>query len=93
MIDNLFFTKLISKTDGKIDWNENPIILERKIRAYKNWPGAYTEVNGKILKITKAHIDNGKLVIDRVQLEGKNEMDFEEFQRGYRKNLDFLKKI
>jgi len=87
------YTKLIQKSDGKIDWNNAPEKIERKIRAYYPWPGAYTTINGKILKICQAHMNNDKIIIDRVQLEGKKEMSFDEFARGYHKPIDFLTKI
>jgi hypothetical protein len=31
--------------------------------------------------------------LGKVQLEGKNKLDFEEFIKGYRKELDFSDKI
>ena len=36
------YTKKIMKEDGLIDWNEPPEIIDRKIRAFTPWPGAYT---------------------------------------------------
>ncbi len=61
------------------------------------WPQAWTTVklttnnkqtSEKRLKILKAHIENEKLVLDLVQLEGKNEVSWNEFKRGY-PNLSF----
>jgi hypothetical protein len=37
----------------------------------------------KRLKILRAHLENDRLVLDSVQLEGKSEVSWEEFQRGY----------
>ncbi len=62
--------------------NETPEIIERKIRAYNPWPGAYTFIDGKRLIITKAEIKNTSLKIKRVKPEGKNEMIFEDYLRG-----------
>lgn len=39
----------------------------------------------KRLKIHKLHLEKGELVLDEVQLEGKNKVSFEEFKRGYPK--------
>lgn len=86
-------TKLIKKNDGKVDWNISGSEIVRQIRAFQPWPGSFTIVHGKRLKICQAHIENDKLIIDRVQMEGKKEMEFAEFLRGYHKNLDFLIKI
>ncbi|MBU1179152.1 methionyl-tRNA formyltransferase [Patescibacteria group bacterium] len=70
------YTKLFTKKDGEIDWNEPPEIIERKIRALAPWPGAYTFYNGKRIIIAAAELDDkGKLVIKRVKPEGKKEME------------------
>lgn len=47
------FTHLINKEDGFINWEEDAILIERKIRAYQPWPTAQTfiERNGKIMRI------------------------------------------
>lgn len=47
-------TKIIEKSDGRINWNDPAAIIERKVRAYKPWPSAYTFWNGKLLKIIEA---------------------------------------
>ena len=47
-------TKILSKADGLIDWHQSASIIERKIRAYQPWPGAYTYWNGKKLDIIEA---------------------------------------
>lgn len=35
------------------------------------------------LKILKAHLENEKLILDEVQLEGKNPVTWQQFQQGY----------
>jgi methionyl-tRNA formyltransferase len=47
-------TKLIRKSDGKINWNEEAEKIERQIRAYNPWPMAFSFWNNKNLKILKA---------------------------------------
>jgi methionyl-tRNA formyltransferase len=34
----------LTRDDGKIDWAESAEIIERKIRAFNPWPGAFTEI-------------------------------------------------
>jgi methionyl-tRNA formyltransferase len=34
----------LTRDDGKIDWSEPAEIIERKIRAFNPWPGAFVEV-------------------------------------------------
>lgn len=35
----------LMRADGKIDWSEPAELIERKIRAFDPWPGAFTEVS------------------------------------------------
>ncbi len=80
------YTKIIKREDGEIDWQNTPEEIERKIRAFSPWPGAYTfwNKNGKVsrLKILKARLKEGKLELEEVQPEGKKPMGFAEFLRG-----------
>lgn len=81
--DEATYTKKITKKDGEIDLNGPAEIIERKIRAFTPWPGAYFFANGKRIIITDAELDEKeKLKIKRVKPEGKKEMDFADFLRG-----------
>ncbi len=55
------FTKLLKKEDGKIDWNQGAAQIERKVRAYLGWPGAYTKWQEKRIII----LDSEVLASDR----------------------------
>jgi methionyl-tRNA formyltransferase len=46
----------LNRESGRINWNEPAEVIERKIRAYNPWPGAFTELNGRKLKIFSAGI-------------------------------------
>lgn len=46
--------RMISKTDGKIDWTLPAEVIERHIRGFDPWPSAFTYRGGKLLKIWKA---------------------------------------
>jgi len=37
-----------------VDWQQPAAALERAVRAYAPWPGAYCMWNGKLLKIVRA---------------------------------------
>lgn len=41
----------LSKDDGLIDWAQPVDQIDRQVRAYNPWPGAYTTWNGQRLKI------------------------------------------
>lgn len=45
------YTNMISKADGQIDWSHTAVRIDRLVRAFTPWPGAYTYWDGKLLKI------------------------------------------
>ncbi|MDA3840331.1 MAG: methionyl-tRNA formyltransferase [Patescibacteria group bacterium] len=48
--------KKTSKEDGKIDWLKEASYIEKQIRAMSTWPGAWTKIDGKLLKIIEADL-------------------------------------
>jgi len=69
-----------------------PENVHRFIRAMHPWPTAWTYVSlqskeknqkEKRMKILKAHLEKDTLVIDEVQLEGKNSVSWRQFNEGY----------
>jgi len=69
--------------------------IDRKFRAFTPWPGVWTLINPtnptnlqirqikKRMKILEMHVENGKLILDVVQLEGKKPVSWEQFQKTY----------
>lgn len=57
--------------------------IDRKYRALHPWPGVWTTVKGKRLKILAVHTSNGKLVPEEVQLEGKKPVAWTQFHTAY----------
>jgi methionyl-tRNA formyltransferase len=53
---------LIKKEDGKIDWNKSAEEIERQVRAFNPWPGAYALWDGKMLKIKKTEVHDASEV-------------------------------
>ena len=51
------YAPIIKKEDGRIDWTQEAIVIERRIRAFNPWPSAYSTFQGKLLKIFKAQPD------------------------------------
>jgi len=68
-----------------------PKNIERFIKSMKPWPMAWTKIklNTKShrLKIINAHLEDNCLVLDKVQLEGKNEVAWKQFSEGYPKAI------
>jgi methionyl-tRNA formyltransferase len=48
------YSKLITGEDAGIDWHLSAPELWRRVRAYNPWPGCYTRLQGKRLKIHEA---------------------------------------
>jgi methionyl-tRNA formyltransferase len=46
------YTKIISKADGKVDWQKSAPEIYNQFRAFYIWPGIWTTWNGKKIKIT-----------------------------------------
>ncbi|HEY0733559.1 MAG TPA: methionyl-tRNA formyltransferase [Herpetosiphonaceae bacterium] len=51
------YCSLLRKEDGQIDWTKPALVIERAIRAYDPWPGAFTTWQGQPLKIRTARVD------------------------------------
>src|SRR5438477_3072589 len=52
----------LKRDDGKIDWSEPAEVIQRKIRAFNPWPGAFMKIDERNLKIFSASV---------VELSGK----------------------
>jgi methionyl-tRNA formyltransferase len=98
------YAPMINKEDGRLDFSRPAVELERQVRAYNPWPGAFTYWKGQVLKIHHAHIahatdstpgrqisyqhspaittGDGLLVIDELQLAGRNIQSGTAFLRG-----------
>ncbi|MDD4879085.1 MAG: methionyl-tRNA formyltransferase [Candidatus Omnitrophica bacterium] len=48
------FTPKLRKEDGRIDWAKPAAEVHNKIRAFYGWPGAFSRLNGRIIKIWAA---------------------------------------
>lgn len=86
--DDATFTKMISREEGYVDLQKDDInLIDRKFRALSPWPGIFTSVKiddrNLRLKILKMHLDEGKLVLDKVQLEGKKAVLYKQFIQAY----------
>jgi methionyl-tRNA formyltransferase len=46
----------LKRHDGEIDWSEPAEIIERRIRAFNPWPGAFMKLAGRNLKIFSASL-------------------------------------
>lgn len=86
----------ISKIDALLDWNLSAIVLERMVRAFFPWPGAYFEYEGEQFKVLEADVVDKPqeddfviqtkekfLRIVKIQRSGHKAMSAQEFLRGF----------
>jgi len=77
----------ITKEDALVDLSGDPYLNFRKIQAYHEWPVAYFLFKAGTkdirVKITQVSFKDGKLEIQKVIPEGKNEMSYKDFLSGY----------
>lgn len=50
------YAKMLSKALGEIDFTKDAIVIERLIRGLNPWPSAYTQLDGKMLKLWDADV-------------------------------------
>lgn len=53
---NVSYSRKLTKEDGTLDWRKTAEELEREVRAFSGWPKSRTELAGKAVVITKAHV-------------------------------------
>lgn len=51
--DAATYARLIKKADGLLDWNQDTVRVDGRVRAFTPWPSAFTFLNGTRLKILK----------------------------------------
>lgn len=69
------FTKILTREDGKIDWSKSAQEIYNQFRGLTPWPGVWTTLNGKRLKLLsiipsdkKFEIKNLKFEIDHIYI-------------------------
>lgn len=78
------YTKKITKLQGDISTISNEESKYRHFCAYYGWPGSYfIHPKAGRVKITDAELTNGVFIIKKVIPEGKREMSYDDFQKGY----------
>ena len=50
------YAPMLKKEDGKLDFTLDVNELERRVRAFNPWPGAFMDFDGAMLKIHRAHV-------------------------------------
>ena len=62
------YTPIITKEMGAIDWRKSAVEIDRQIRAFVSWPTAYTFLDGKMMKIFEAVVEESSEVMNPGQI-------------------------
>ncbi len=54
------YAPMLKKEEGQLDFTRPAEELERRVRAFNPWPGAFMDVDGFLLKVHRAHVELGK---------------------------------
>ena len=65
-IEGVTLAPKILKSEGRIDWNQDSKLLDRQIRAFQPWPGAYTSFNGTRIEIIEARVSDADGAVGEV---------------------------
>lgn len=79
------YCQKIRPTDAEINWQQPASQIDRQVRAFTTYPGAYTYCGKLRVKIMTAKLaaNTNELIITHVQPAGKKIMTYTEFRRGY----------
>ncbi len=54
------YAPLIKKDDGRIDWTQSAVDIDRHVRAFCDWPSTFSFLGKKRIKILKGHVISEK---------------------------------
>lgn len=91
------YAPMLKKEDGRIDWEMPAENVRNLVRGMLPWPGAFTCLEGKLLKIYKVRVSEGEGKPGEVSMSGRGvirvsagrgALDIEELQLESGKRLD-----
>jgi methionyl-tRNA formyltransferase len=57
--EGMTYAPMLKKEEGRLDFTHPADELERRVRAFHPWPGAFMDFDGTLLKIHRAHVEVG----------------------------------
>ncbi len=85
----------LERDEGRLDWRQSAADLERRVRAFYPWPGAWFEIGGERIKVLSAAIEAagpsapGTVIDDRLAIAcGKDALRPLRIQRAGRAAMD-----
>lgn len=74
-------TSRLTRDSGRLTGSESASGILRRLRAYTPWPGVWLAIDGQRIILLAARQEGHQLVIDQLQLAGKNPVDWVTFCR------------
>ncbi|MCK8783059.1 methionyl-tRNA formyltransferase [Roseomonas sp. NAR14] len=53
-VEGITYAARLAKADGKLDWTDSAVALDRRVRALNPWPGTYCALDGEALRVLAA---------------------------------------
>jgi methionyl-tRNA formyltransferase len=57
--EGVTYAPMLKKEEGQLDFTHDAHELERRVRAFNPWPGAFMEFDGTLLKVHRARVEAG----------------------------------
>ncbi len=54
--EGVVLAPIIEKDEGRLDFTKPAVVLERRLRGFTPWPGAFTTLGGKLLKVHRVRV-------------------------------------
>jgi methionyl-tRNA formyltransferase len=70
--EGVTYAPMLKKDEGQLDFNQDAHALERRVRAFNPWPGAFVEFNRTFLKVHRARVETGHASVgQRLVVQGQ----------------------
>lgn len=66
------YASMLKKENGLIDWSRDPLAIRNLVRGMTPWPGAFTYLDGKLVKVYRVRIGTGDGTPGTVLSTGKD---------------------
>ncbi|HLO28501.1 MAG TPA: methionyl-tRNA formyltransferase [Anaerolineales bacterium] len=63
--EGMTYAPMLKKEAGRLDFTGPAEELERRVRAFNPWPGAFMDFDGTLLKVHRAHVEAGAAEMGR----------------------------
>ena len=61
--EGVTYAPMMKKEEGRLDFRQPAEELERRVRAFNPWPGAFMEFDGALLKVHWARVETGEAAV------------------------------